>query len=224
MTQVISCFDIDGTLSRGLLFVPLVTSEYEEGYLSEEAFGSLKALLAQYKSGELAYEDAVERLIQVHAGGLAGKSYVELQEHAERFLKTHFATHFHTFGRPVVERLRATHELFVVTAEPQYLAEAVRDIFSMHQAISSEYEVKDGVFTGAVARSLAHRSAKDDMLTDYTIEYAFGDSEGDIEMLRRASRAMCISPTEGLRAVASEHGWQVFDGDDDAAILAALNA
>lgn len=64
MKERISCFDIDGTLSEGLLFVPLVKSEHEGGYLSNEAFTRINELLAAYKTGELEYEDAVEKLLR----------------------------------------------------------------------------------------------------------------------------------------------------------------
>lgn len=67
MKERISCFDIDGTLSAGLLFVPLVKSEYESGHLEESAYSQINELLIAYKSGTLEYEDAVEKLARVHA-------------------------------------------------------------------------------------------------------------------------------------------------------------
>lgn len=224
MKEQISCFDIDGTLSEGLLFVPLVKSEHKNGHLSDDAFAQINKLLVAYKSGDLEYEDAVEQLIQAHAGGLRGEEHQDLKLHAEKFLQTHEKELFHKFGREVVQLLRSEHKLFVVTAEPQYLAEAVTDMYGIHGHISSIYAEKDGKFTGEVERSLAHRTAKALLIQDYDIEFAFGDSEGDIDMLGSAKYSYAISPTEGLKKVAKERNWQAFDGNDTKSIIDSIKS
>lgn len=220
----ISCFDIDGTLSKGLLFVPLVESEHDSGHLSGEAFEEINKLILMYKSGKLEYEVAVESLLQAHANGLRGESHQALKMHAERFLESHEAQLFHKFCRGVINTLKPKHRLFVVTAEPQYLAEAVADMFGINGFISSVYAGYGDKFTGRVERSLAHRTAKAALLQNYNIEYAFGDSEGDIDMLRNAKYPYAISPTSGLQTIAKEQGWHVFDGNDTQGIVDRIKA
>lgn len=223
MKELISCFDIDGTLSEGLLFVPLVRSEHKSGYLSDDAFAQINKLLIAYKSGDLEYEDAVGQLLQTHAGGLRGEKHQDLKQHAENFLQAHEKELFHRFGKEVIRLLKAEHRLFVVTAEPQYVAEAVAGIYGMHGGISSIYAEKDGKFTGEVERSLAHRTSKASLIQAYEIEFAFGDSEGDIDMLDRAKYSYAISPTEGLEKVAKERNWKVFDGNNKEGIIDSIN-
>lgn len=222
MKERISCFDIDGTLSEGLLFVPLVKSEHASGHLSEDSFAQISKFLLAYKSGELEYEDAVEKLLLAHAEGLRGKKHQDLKIHAEKFLESHEKELFHKFSREAIRILKSEHKLFVVTAEPQYLAEAVADIFGIQGHLSSIYAESEGRFTGKIDRSLAHRSAKAALLQDYEIEYAFGDSEGDIDMLDSAKYPYAISPTEGLNAVAKERNWRVFDGNDKGSIIDSI--
>src|SRR3990167_5688234 len=115
MKERISCFDIDGTLSEGLLFVPLVKSEYSSGHLSEDSFARINEFLVAYKSGELKYEDAVEKLLSAHTEGLRGEKHQDLKVHAERFLESHEKDLFHKFGREVIQILKSEHRLFVVT-------------------------------------------------------------------------------------------------------------
>lgn len=222
MKERISCFDIDGTLSEGLLFVPLVKSEHSSGYISDDSFARINEFLIAYKSGELEYEDAVEKLLLAHAEGLRGEKHQDLKVHAERFLESHEKELFHKFSREVIQILKPKHRLFVVTAEPQYLAEAVASMFGIQGYLSSIYAESEGRFTGEVDRSLAHRSAKVALLQDYEIEYAFGDSEGDIDMLGSAKYPYAISPTKGLDAVAKEQNWQVFDGNDKEGIIDSI--
>lgn len=223
MTERISCFDIDGTLSKGLLFVPLVKSEHDNGYLHSDSFAQINELLIAYKSGELDYEDTVERLLQTHAKGLSGEKHQDLKNHAERFLVSHENELFHKFGKKVIQTLKSEHALFVVTAEPQYLAEAVAKMYGIPEYLSSIYAEQEGQFTGTVERSLAHRSAKAALLQTYEIDYTFGDSEGDIDMLARAQHPYYISPTTGLEAAAKEHNWQIFDGNDTESIVESIS-
>lgn len=219
MKERVSCFDIDGTLSKGLLFVPLVKSEHANEYISDRVFEYINELLLAYKSGDLEYENAVDELLQVHAKGLEGKKYQDLKMHAKNFLKLHEKELLHNFGREVAQMLGAHHKLLVVTAEAQYLAEVVADIYNIHGCVSSLYEVTDGRFTGNVERSLAYRAAKATSLQGYDIEYAFGDSEGDIDMLDNARFPHAINPTAGLQSIAEERAWQIFDGSETEAIV-----
>ena len=222
MRERAACFDIDGTLAKGMLFVPLMKSEHESGLLGADSFQNIQELLGKYKSGEIAYEDAVDKLLVAHAEGLKGASYEAVRTHAETFLRGDEQLLFRGFGRAAIDLLRADQQLLVVTAEPQYLADAVGSLFGMDGYISSEYGVVQDVFTGVVTKSLAHRSAKLEALQSYDVSYAFGDSEGDIDMLEQADRSFCISPTPGLRDVAEARHWLTYDGEDTEAIVEGI--
>ena len=94
------------------------------------------------------------------------------------------------------------------------------DIFNVSGIYSSHFEVKDDVFTGNVDKILWHRDDKHKIIQsimehhDNTDSFAFGDSEGDIEMLNSVTYAICINPSDGLREVAIERGWHVCDPDN----------
>lgn len=139
--------------------------------------------------------------------------------HAEAFIELHEEDLFHKFGREVVRLLQSEHRLFIVTAEPQYLAEAVGNMYGFNGCISSIYTQTNGKFTGSVERSLAHRTVKAALIDNYEIEYAFGDSDGDIDMLDIAKYPYAISPTESLEAIAKTRGWRVFKGNDTEGII-----
>jgi phosphoserine phosphatase len=210
-----ACFDIDRTLTRDLVFVPLIQDEYKVGLLNEGSFNRIIDILAAYKRGDLTYEDTVEQACRLHATGLKGRRYDDVKRHASDLFVSREAALFRTFARPAFELLRMDHELIIVTAEPQYVGEAVKDQFALDGVVSSVYAVKDGAFTGTVQRSLAHRSQKVAVLGAMTIDYAFGDSEGDIDMLAAAKHPVCIDPTPGLRELALERGWVISDGEHD---------
>jgi phosphoserine phosphatase len=217
-SKKLAVFDIDKTLSREFLVTPIIKSEEESGLIASGTYAKSLELLLAIKSGHLEYEDAAHRLLVVHAEALKGQRVADIEKHTRDYLGKH-AELFHSFSVPTMKLLRPTHELVVVTAEPEYMARAVAETLGMDGVLSSEYEVRAGVFTGKLAVSLAHRSEKRRLIGDLRPNIAFGDSAGDIEMLEHAHNAFCISPDAALMAKAQQRGWRVFDGDSDAEIV-----
>lgn len=213
MEKKIVCYDIDGTLTTGMIFIPLIQSEYADSLIDDSTYESIAQTLSLYKAGSIAYEDAVQQLIEKHARGLVGKSVADLMTHSESFLRKSPAL-FRAFGHEVIALLQSNSLQFAVTAEPQYIANAVANHLGLDGAYSTTYEVDNGKFTGRVKQSLAHRSAKAELLSHYDIFCAFGDSEGDIDMLENAQHAYCVNPTDGLRERALLHTWKIYDGND----------
>ena len=211
----LATFDIDKTLSRQFLITPIIQSEEESGFVASGTHERSMRVLEAVKSGQLEYEEAAHNLLVVHAEGLKGQRIADLGKHARDYLGKH-AELFRSFAVPTTKLLRSTHELVAVTAEPEYMARAVAETLGIDRVISSEYEVCEGVFTGKLAVSLAHRSEKRRLIGDLRPDLAFGDSAGDIEMLEHAHNAFCISPDAVLLAKAQACGWKVFDGDSDA--------
>lgn len=225
MKQRLICYDIDGTLTSEMLFVPLVTAEHRAGILSDQSYTSIAETLKLYKSGQIAYEDAVQVLIEKHAAGLSGVELHKVEDHATEFVRGHNEL-FRPSMVSIIDVLKNDSTQVVVTAEPLYLASAVIDHLSLDQAYATEYEVFDGKLTGKVAKSLAHRSQKAELLTNRTIYAAFGDSEGDIDMLARAKYPICVQPTDDLRAEAEVHDWLLLSGmnTDIEAVAHLINA
>lgn len=213
MEKKVICYDIDGTLTTEMLFVPLVAAEHESGILNDEAYASIIEILKLYKAGEVEYEDAVQQLIEGHARGLAGNELVSVENHAVDFIESHNQL-FRPFGRKVIEALKNTSLQVAVTAEPQYLARAVVSHLGLDDLYATEYEVIGGRFTGKVSTSLAHRSQKANLLSRRNVYAAFGDSAGDIDMLSSSKHPICINPSAELRAEAESNEWLISSGDE----------
>ncbi|MGD8373424.1 MAG: haloacid dehalogenase-like hydrolase [Candidatus Woesebacteria bacterium] len=210
----LAAFDIDRTLSREFLVVPIMRAEVESGLLASEVFTEVMRLLAVLKSGKLGYEDTAHQILTVHAEGLQGRTVDELFRNSRTFLSDHTEL-FRQFGSEVMSLLHSTHKLLAVTAEPEYMAQAVVETLDMDGAISSVYQTEDGQFTGKVNRSLAYRREKRRLLGEMRPDFAFGDSVGDADMLLHAHHAFCINPDVELAAIAQRHNWRVFNGEED---------
>ncbi len=213
MDKKIICYDIDGTLTTKMLFVPLISSEHDNKILSDASYEDILGTLQAYKTGKIAYEEAVQMLIEKHAKGLSNQAKDHVADHAANFVSTN-SDLFRSFGGVVIGALKAVTVQLAVTAEPQYIADTVARHLGLDRAYASVYEVSNNKFTGNVVSSLAHRRQKAELLSRYSIYGAFGDSEGDIDMLANAQHAFCINPTDGLRQEVESRGWHVIMGEE----------
>jgi phosphoserine phosphatase len=213
MEKLTICYDIDGTLSTDMLAPPLIQAEHAHGLIGDRDYASIMGVLRAYKMGEIEYEAAVQLVLGCHANGLRGQEESVVANHAVEFVHEHTDL-LRAFGKKLITALGDSALQFAVTAEPQYVADAVAKHLGLDGVYATTYEIVDGRYTGRVVSSLAHRSAKDAVLTGRDIVAAFGDSEGDEAMLAAARHAFCISPTEGLKEVAILRGWHVLNGDE----------
>lgn len=53
---------------------------------------------------------------------------------------------FFDYVHPTIKKLKSTHDIALVTGEPQFVAEAVKELFGANSYYSTEYEVIGGTF------------------------------------------------------------------------------
>lgn len=211
----IALFDIDKTIYNGYIIFPLAEYLFKNKLIEKQILDSLTSDLVMYKNKKVDYETTVENLNVHFASGLKGCSPELIFEKTEEFLKTKEGNNFYPFAKTLIEKMRKTHDVYFITGELQFVGKAVSEYFSSGGHISSEIEIIDNKFTGNISKSLAKREEKRDsvkqLLSLYSHEnsFAFGDSDGDIEMLNQVKNAFCINVTDGLREVAISKGWNV---------------
>lgn len=212
MEKKLACYDIDGTLAKGMLATPLVISEYQSGFVNTTTCIELAKLVIEHKFGNISYEKALGQLLRIHAFGLKGQSEAEVKNHAEKFVQQHDGI-FRKFGGTVIDLLRDNYDQIIVTAEPRYMAEVVQKHFRMDGMVSTQYEIVNGKFTGEIANSLTDLDSKLKSIENRGIHIAFGNTEGDIEMLQHAEHPFCIYPTPGLKLIAIKEDWPTYTGN-----------
>jgi phosphoserine phosphatase len=211
----IAFLDIDKTIYDGYLIFPLAAHFLAGGIVKRASVDLLYQDLSLYRSGQIDYETTIENFNTHFAGGLKGSSPDSVLRAAKTLLETTEGRNFFPFVGPLMELLKNRHDIYLVTGELQFVGQAVADRFSVAGYVSSEMEAKDGVFTGDVGRSLARREGKSAAIEHLLKTYprqnsmAFGDSEGDIDMLSKVEHAFCINATEGLAEVASIRRWNM---------------
>lgn len=211
MIRPIALFDIDNTIYDGFSYFELLKSQASEGLISKQVVEDALTCMQKYTSGLQDYETVIAELIDIYAVGLKGKKYGEVLESTKTFFQS--SNKFFPYVRPTIAKLKGTHEIALVTGEPQFVAEAVAEVLGLQSYCSSKYEVINGKLTGGVDEYLATRHEKhkaiQHLMRRHSTKksFAFGDSEGDVEMLRAVEYPICLNCTDGLREIAKKEHW-----------------
>ena len=217
MNKPLALFDIDGTMIPGTTYFRVLDAQLREEFVSEACVADAYSAYGKYKQGSISYEQLVENLLDIYAQGIQGRTAKEVENSIDAILGD--TTDFYQYVAPTIELLRNTHEIVVISGSPHFMADAVRQRFGIEHSYSSVYEVVDGIITGRVETYLATRQQKHRAIQhvitghEYKGSVAFGDSEGDLEVLKSVEHPICISPTAGLRHHAVKHNWTIVDAD-----------
>ena len=199
----------------------------KEGFLTASGLDGITASFRNYRDGKIDYENFAEEALRSWAIGLTGIPYDYVLAHTREFV-TGQLDKFYPFVNKVFEELRRSHNIYLVTTEPQFVAYIVQELLGIHGFLSTEFEVKDGFFTGKIKSMLAKRIEKLAVLSlifnlhDQDKSLAFGDSEADIEMLNLVDLAVCINPTPVLREHALAKGWKMVTLEDAEKVILNL--
>ncbi len=192
---VVAAFDFDGTLTwrdtllpflrrllgwPTLLWVLLVCSPW----------------LAAYALRLISNHRAKAVLLQA---ALAGRPVAEVERCAQSFARHDLPLQWRPWGlRQLVQHQQAGHRCVLVTASTSLYMHLVGASLGVDAVLCTEMETADGRYTGRMATANCHGEEKVRRLQAWlTAQYgseqpelhAYGDTKGDLPMLRLASRA-----------------------------------
>jgi HAD superfamily phosphoserine phosphatase-like hydrolase len=210
MSRPIALFDFDKTIYDGYSLFEVMSRLMRLGAVSRELIRPRAGILLRQRSGRLSYEAALEQLLTLYARSLQGVPYQRVLDEARALLVRRY---YKIASFPSL--FTDSFETFVVTGSPQFIGEAAAEATGIEHAISTSFEVVDGLFTGAVASYLAYEDQKvaaiHSRVTHFNRvgSFAFGDSLGDRGMLGLVEFPICLEPEDALRKIAKQHGWHI---------------
>lgn len=219
-SKKLALFDIDKTIYDGYVIFPLADYQFKRKIIDKKCLNSLYEDLKLYKDKKVDYESTVENLNLHYAAGLNNLSYKKILKQTKEFFTSKEGDKFYPFVNNLIRLLQKTHDIYFITGELQFIGQAAFELFLVKGYISSELEIKSGLFNKRIKKSLAKRIEKKaaihNLLQKYNINqsFAFGDSEGDIEMLNSVAYPICVNPTEGLQRVAKNKKWIIVKPDN----------
>lgn len=119
--------------------------------------------------------------------------------------------------RTINEHRRAGHAIILLTASIDFLIDPIATALQADRYFAGRLEEMNGVYTGRLVpplpygegkRQLIERLARDLML-DLSLCYAYGDSPGDLEVLRAVGHPTVVNPIRGMAHIARQQNWPI---------------
>jgi len=199
--DVVAVFDFDGTLFDGDSLIPFLRRLVG---LPAVALGALRSWrdLARIPRGGDARDAAKAAFL---ARVLAGVELARATAEADRYA-AHLEQELRT---DVLERLRwhrrSGHDVVIISASPDLYLRPLADRLAVPSLLSTRLEVEDGRLTGRLTGANVRGAEKVRRLREWLgtrqpFIYAYGDSEGDRDLLSDADlgtwvRKRRLSPT-----------------------------
>jgi len=222
-------FDLDNTLVRGSFLFHFGAGLMRAGVLHPRhllPFALAEGRYARRRQEESGLPERIARCTLELARGrqqhqLAQLAHAFTQRSFDRFVMASVAEVAQRFGRAGVP-------VFIATASPQELAQAVSVRLGLTGAIGTVGEVVDGSYTGRLASPIAHGAMKAHRVAavlgeqgiDPSQTWAFTDSVNDLPLLSMVGHPVAVRPDPHLRRIAVQNGWGILM--DDASDVAAL--
>lgn len=209
-------FDVDKTLVNGasLLFLARAARSIGVVGLRDLARFGWKAVAFQRRGESLSVLDQVrDRGMAL----LAGRSATELHALAESVVARMQPRIWPETRALLQAHLDAGHEVYLVSATPDFLARELASALGATGGIGSGLEVVDGVFTGRFTGATMHGPEKaraaEQVMRERGLEpadsYAYSDSINDLPLLSAVGTRTVVNPDRRLERHARDAGWRV---------------
>jgi len=214
---IVAFFDVDNTLMRGASVYYVGREAFRRGLISWRDI----ALFGWHQFRFLAVGENRQHLSTAKnraLGLVSGHTEVALIDMANEMYERDFAPKLWPETVDLTrEHLAKGHEVWLITATPQLVAQVIADRLGLTGAIGTRVQALDGVFTGALDGHVIHGDEKaavalrfaGDRKADLADCWAYSDSSNDIPLLSMVGNRVVVNPDAKLLAHAKEHDWAV---------------
>jgi HAD superfamily phosphoserine phosphatase-like hydrolase len=221
MSPSIVVSDMDGTLTAAEAWrgVQAWVSEHHPSLAARLFLPVRLPVVALVKAGLYDREAFRARWVRDQAGLLRGLTGTQLAEMGEWVVEHHL---WPARRQAAIDAVRAaaatagpTTELLLATGSYQQVGDAFARRIGANAALGTQLEMDDGRATGALAtptQSGEHKAAAIvARAAGREIVAAFGDTAGDIPLLRLAHRSVAVAPDPALRRTAIALDWEILE-------------
>jgi len=214
---ILAFFDVDNTLIKGASVYYVGREAFKRGLISWRdiavfAWHQFRFLAVGENRAHLA--SAKERAL----GLVGGHSETALIALANEIYDKRLVPRLwpETVGL-TKEHLAKGHEVWLITATPQAVAQVIADRLGLTGALGTRVQALDGVFTGALDGHVLHGEEKAAVAEEHARDrgadladcWAYSDSSNDIPLLSLVGNRVVVNPDARLLAHATEHDWTV---------------
>jgi len=205
--NIAAFFDIDGTLFRNSLmiehFKKMIRYEVIDPTLW---YGRLKDSYSDWEKRYGDFNDYMDELVQVYVKELKGinKSYIEFI--ASQVINMNWDKVYRYTRARIKWHKEEGHMIFFISGAPDFLVEKMAAKYQVTAFRATQYIVdENNNFTGKVVSmwdSDNKRKAIDELVEQYQVDlnasFSYGDTTGDLSMLKIVGNPVAINPVKKL--------------------------
>lgn len=206
MKNIGAFFDIDGTIYRDSLMVEHFKKLIKYEIVDQKAWvAHARDTFLDWDKRQANYDDYLDEICDLYVKSLQNvdKSGIDFTSDQVIALKSE-RVYKYTHSR-IKWHLENGHKVIFISGSPSFLVEKMAKKYNATDYAGSEYIFEDGKFNGTVIPMWDSKSkniAIDTFVEKYDIDlshsYAYGDTNGDISMLKRVGHPVAINPTNEL--------------------------
>ncbi len=216
MNKKFAAFDIDGTLIRWQLYHTVVDKLAVDGLLGDKAHKQLHQARMVWKRREHpdAFKAHEKELIKVYEQALPNLTTKQFDE-AVQEVASEYKAQVYTYTRDLARSLKKQDYFLIAISGSHYeLVEHVAKQFDFDEWVGTEYERKNGRFTGkAFIASIDKKTILNNLIDKHSLSlngsYAVGDSKSDAPMLETVENPIAFNPDQELFDLAKNKGWPI---------------
>lgn len=206
MANIAAFFDIDGTLYRDSLMVEHFKKLIKFEVIDEKYwYDQLKHTYEKWAKRKGEYDSYLLETAQIYVNSLKGVKREIIDYTSDRVINLKFDKVYRYTRSIIQQHVDMGHIVIFISGSPDFLVEKMAQRYSATDYIGSKYLFEDGVFSGKIVPMWESKDKKksiDSFIEKYNIDlsqcYAYGDTSGDLSMLKRVKFPVAINPTHEL--------------------------
>lgn len=206
MGNIAAFFDIDGTLHRDSLMIEHFKKLVKFEVIPEKYWiDQLKHTYDKWLTRKGDYDSYLLEAAQIYLNSLKGVKREIIDYTSEDIVEVKFEKVYRYTRTMIQNHVQMGHVVIFISGSPDFLVEKMARMYKATDYVGSKYIFEDGIFTGNIIpmwESKDKTVAIDEFIKKYDIDisqsYAYGDTNGDITMLKRVKYPVAINPTHEL--------------------------
>lgn len=204
--KIAAFFDIDGTIFRDSLMVAHFMKLQDFQIIDDSKWHAQVHMSREaYKKRRLDYDTYLENISSAYEESLRGISYSDVMFAARHVIQNR-ADEVYKFTRSRIEQHRKKgHMVIFISGSPDFLVRQMAKVWKADVFRGSTYVFSRGIFTGKIIPmwdSVSKQNAISELVNAHNIDmkhsYAYGDTNGDISMLKSVGHPYAINPAKEL--------------------------
>lgn len=204
--KIAAFFDVDGTIYRDSLLIEHFKKLIKYEIMPKDAYSSdIKKAFQLWENRQGDYEVYLGEICNLYRDYLVGVKESDILFAVEKVMQLE-SDRLYTYTRDRIKwHLSKGHVVIFISGSPDYLVSEMAKKFNIHDYAGSIYVMANNAFTGEIKPMWDHENKNammDKMTEKYDIDlsksYAYGDTNGDITMLRKVGNPIAVNPSREL--------------------------